>query len=46
MYVCVAMVSMSVTQLVLEPSTKLPYKKLQYPIYMKDTNLDANIKIL
>jgi hypothetical protein len=34
------------TQLVLEPSTKLPYKKLQYLIYMKDTNLDAHIKIL
>ncbi len=32
-------------QLVLEPTTKLPYKKLQYPTHVKNTNLDAHIKI-
>jgi hypothetical protein len=32
-------------QLVLEPSTKLPYKKLQYPIYMKDIDFDIHTKI-
>ncbi len=31
-------------QLVLEPTTKL-YKKLQYPTYVKNTNLDAHIKV-
>jgi hypothetical protein len=25
--------------------TKLPYYKLQYPTYVKDTNLDAHIKV-
>jgi hypothetical protein len=32
-----------VVQLVLEPTTKLPYRKLQYPTYVKDTTLDAHI---
>jgi len=26
-------------------ATKLPYKKLQYPTYVKDTNPDAHIKV-
>jgi hypothetical protein len=34
-----------IVQLVLEPTTKLPYKKLQYPTHVKNTNLDAHIKI-
>ncbi len=34
-----------IVQHVLEPTTKLPYKKLQYPTYVKDTNLDAHIKV-
>jgi hypothetical protein len=32
-------------QHVLEPTTKLPYKKLQYPTYIKDTDSDAHIKV-
>jgi hypothetical protein len=28
-----------------EPTNKLPYRKLQYPTYMKDINLDAHIKV-
>jgi hypothetical protein len=33
-------------QLVSEPTTKLgPYKKLQYPTYVKDTDLDVHIKV-
>jgi hypothetical protein len=32
-------------QLVPKPTTKLPYKKLQYPTYVKDTNLDVHIKV-
>ncbi len=32
-------------QLVLESTTKLPYKKLQYPTYVKNTDLDAHIKV-
>jgi hypothetical protein len=28
-----------------EPTTKLPYKKLQYPTYVKDTNQDAHIRV-
>ncbi len=34
-----------VVQLVLEPITKLSYKKLQYPTYAKDTNTNAHVKI-
>jgi hypothetical protein len=34
-----------VVQLVLELTTKLPYKKLQYPTYVKYTNLDVHIKV-
>jgi hypothetical protein len=34
-----------VVQPISEPTTKLPYKKLQYPTYVKDTNLDAHIKV-
>jgi hypothetical protein len=30
-------------QLVPKPAIKLPYKKLQYPTYVKDTNPDAHI---
>jgi hypothetical protein len=35
-----------VMQLVLEPTTKLPYMKLQYPTYVKEINLNAHIKVL
>ncbi len=35
-----------VVQLVSELVTKLPYKKLQYPTYVKDTNPNAHIKVL
>jgi hypothetical protein len=28
-----------------KPTTKLPYKKLQYLTYVKDTNLDAHIRV-
>jgi hypothetical protein len=28
-----------------EPTNKLPYRKLQYPTYVKDTNRDAHIKV-
>jgi hypothetical protein len=34
-----------IVQLVPEPTTKRPYMKLQYPTYVKDTNLDAHIKM-
>jgi hypothetical protein len=34
-----------VVQLVPEPTTKLPYMKLQYPTYVKDTNNDAHIRV-
>jgi hypothetical protein len=34
-----------VVQLVLEPTTKLPYKKLQYPTYVKDIDPDVHIKV-
>jgi len=34
-----------IVQHVLDLATKLPYKKLQYPTYVKDTNLDAHIKV-
>jgi hypothetical protein len=30
---------------VLELTTKLPYRKLQYPTYVKDINLNAHIKV-
>jgi hypothetical protein len=29
-----------------KPATKLPYRKLQYPTYVKDINPNAHIKIL
>jgi hypothetical protein len=34
-----------VVQLVSEPTTKLPYKKLQYPTYVKNINPNAHIKV-
>jgi hypothetical protein len=34
-----------IVQHVLEPTTKLPYKKLQYPTYVKDTDPNAHIRI-
>jgi hypothetical protein len=34
-----------IVQLVSEPATKLPYMKLQYPTYVKNTNLDAHIRV-
>jgi hypothetical protein len=33
------------TQFVLELAIKLPYRKLQYPTYVKNTDLSAHIKI-
>jgi len=32
-------------QHVSKPTTKLPYKKLQYPAYVKDIDLDAHIRV-
>jgi hypothetical protein len=32
-------------QPILDPITKLPYKKLQYPTYVKDIDLDAHVKV-
>ncbi len=32
-------------QPILEPTTKLPSRKLQYPTYVKDTDPDAHIKV-
>jgi hypothetical protein len=32
-------------QLLQKPTTKLPYKNLQYPTYVKDTNPDAHIRV-
>jgi hypothetical protein len=34
-----------VVQPILEPTSKPPYMKLQYPIYVKDTYPNAHIKI-
>jgi hypothetical protein len=34
-----------VVQLILEPTTKLPYRKLQYPTYVKDIHPDAHIRV-
>jgi len=34
-----------IVQLVSEPTTKLPYRKLQYPTYVKDTDLGTHIKV-
>jgi hypothetical protein len=28
-----------------EPTSKLPYKKLQYPTYVKGTNFDVHIRV-
>jgi hypothetical protein len=28
-----------------KPTSKLPYQKLQYPTYMKDTNPNTHIKV-
>jgi hypothetical protein len=35
-----------IMRLVPKPTTKLPYSKLQYPTYVKDTNPNAHIKML
>jgi hypothetical protein len=32
-------------QLVLKPATKLPYKKLQYPTYVKDIYSSPHIRV-
>jgi sugar phosphate permease len=32
-------------QPITKPTTKLPYMKLQYPTYVKDTNSNAHIRI-
>jgi hypothetical protein len=34
-----------IVQPILEPATKLPYTKLQYPTYVKDTNPNAHIRV-
>jgi hypothetical protein len=34
-----------IVQHVPQPVTKLPYMKLEYPIYVIDTDLDVHIKI-
>jgi hypothetical protein len=34
-----------VVQLILEPTTKPPYRKLQYPIYVNNSDPDAHIKV-
>ncbi len=34
-----------VMQLVSKPITKLPYRKLQYPTYVKDIDPDAHIRV-
>jgi hypothetical protein len=34
-----------IVQPVSKPSTKLPNRKLQYPTYVKDINLDAHIRV-
>jgi hypothetical protein len=34
-----------VVQLVLEPTTKLSYKKLQYPTHVKNIDLDPHIRV-
>jgi hypothetical protein len=34
-----------VVQHVSELATKLPYRKLQYPTYVKNTDIDAHIKM-
>ncbi len=34
-----------IVQLVLEPTIKLSYKKLQYPTYVTDTNLNVHNKV-
>jgi endo-1,4-beta-mannosidase len=34
-----------VVQYVPELATKLPYRKLQYPTYVKDIDLDAHIRV-
>jgi hypothetical protein len=34
-----------VVQLVSKPTTKLPYRKLKYPTYVKNINHDAHIKV-
>jgi hypothetical protein len=34
-----------VVQPMSEPATKLPYRELQHPTYVKDTSLDAHIKV-
>jgi hypothetical protein len=34
-----------IMQHVLKPATKLPYKKLQYPTYVKDIDPNAHIRV-
>jgi hypothetical protein len=34
-----------VVQLVPEPTTKLPYRKLQYPTYVKNIDPDAHVRV-
>jgi len=34
-----------IVQLMSELATKLPYKKLQYPTYVKDTDPNAHIRV-
>jgi hypothetical protein len=34
-----------IVQPISKQTTKLPYRKLQYPTYVKDTNLDAHIRV-
>jgi hypothetical protein len=34
-----------VVQNVSKPTTKLPYRKLQYPTYVKDIDLDVHIRV-
>jgi hypothetical protein len=34
------------TQPILELTSKLPYRKFQYPTYVKDIDLDAHIRVL
>jgi hypothetical protein len=47
MHVHTTMVSKPpIVQPMSKPTTKLPYKKLQYPTYIKDINPNAHIKVL
>jgi hypothetical protein len=35
-----------VVQTISKPTTKLPYRKLQYPTYVKDIDLEVHIRML